>query len=62
MPKMLLLPALWQLFWLQLKSLPQCRLGCEANATITHSCVYSKVAEFHISEEKSNVRLVIQLS
>lgn len=62
MPKMLLLPAFWQLIWLQVKSLPQCRPDWQANATIAHSCVYSKVAEFHISEEKSHLRLVILLS
>lgn len=36
MPRVLLLPALW-LFWLWLKSLPRCRQGWEANATVTPS-------------------------
>lgn len=44
------------------KSLPQRRPNWEANAAVTHGWVYPKVAELHVSEKKSHVRLAIQLS
>lgn len=61
-PRYRCFPALWLLCWLQLKSLPQRRLGWEATAPVSHSWVYLKVDELRVSEEKPLVRLVIQLS